>query len=466
MTWGRELVEPLLSRTEPAALLPPRRSDEAARIERPLDLISCVQLDDSREDLWYAIVRDARGVSYGVPCVASGEALRRAVPGDGAAEALLGLLGRGDQVGSGEGPPGQGSRDDHVRVTRWHAEPCAGERGFDVDQTNELLVVGERAVVKWLLHPTADEQPGPRRLAALVDASFAGTPWPWGLVSIDHAGEGVLIATVVDYVADASDGWEWAVEDVRSLALGETEEANALRSMPVIGRLVAEMHLAFAAAGRSIATDDDAEDWSAEAAADLRDASLAAPTARLVAQELALVTGFAGTTVIDIHGDLHIGQVLRTSPGDDLSIIDFDGSPTRSPEQRLARQPAARDVAGMLASLDHVGRVVLHRTAGLDDGQRGRVHDWIAAAQRGFLDAYLSRLAEAGEESLLDARLVRPFQLQQECREFIYAARYLPHWRYVPEGALAALLSSQFESPSGGRQVGDQESLNHDEGAP
>ncbi len=461
MTWGRELVEPLLSRTEPAALLPPRRSDEAARIERPLDLISCVQLDDSRADLWYAIVRDARGVSYGVPCVASGEALRRAVPGDGAAEALLGLLGRG-----GQGVPGEGSRDDHVCVIRWHAEPCAGERGFDVDQTNELVVVGERAVVKWMLHPTAEEQPAPRRLAALAEASFAGTPRPWGLVSVDNADAGVLIATVIDYVADASDGWEWAVEDVRSLALGGTDDANALRSMPVIGRLVAEMHLAFAAAGRSSATVGEAEDWSVEAAADLRDADLAAPTARLIAQELALVSGFAGTTIIDIHGDLHIGQVLRTSPGDDLSIIDFDGSPTRSPEQRLARQPAARDVAGMLASLDHVGRVVLQRTEGLDEAQRGRVHDWIAAAQRGFLDAYLSRLAEAGEESLLDARLVRPFQLQQECREFIYAARYLPHWRYVPEGALAALLRSRFESLSGGRQVGDQESMNHDEGAP
>ena len=161
-----------------------------------------------------------------------------------------------------------------------------------------------------------------------------------------------------------------------------------------------------------------------------------------------VIAGFVGTIIIDVHGDLHIGQVLRTSRGDGLSIIDFDGSPTRSPEQRLARQPAARDVAGMLASLDHVGRVVLHRTEGLDDGQRARVHDWIASAQKGFLDAYLSRLAEAGEESLLDVRLVRPFQLQQECREFIYAARYLPHWRYAPEGALASLLEREFERPS------------------
>lgn len=438
MTVDRELVEHLLSRTDPSALLPSRRSGEAARIELPLDLVACLRLDESRSDLWYLNVRDARGVSYGVPCVATAEALRRARPGDGAAEVLLKRMSAG-----ADGPSG-----DALVITCWHADPCAGERGFDVDQTNELVVVGERAVVKWLLHPTAEEQPAPRRLEALAKASFTGTPRPWGLASLDEAGADVLIATVIEYVADAKDGWEWAVGDVRSLALGEMDEPTALRSIPAIGRLVAEMHLAFAAGGRLIAADAEAEGWSIEAADDLRDADLGAPTSGLIEAELALLAGFVGTIIIDVHGDLHIGQVLRASPGDGLSIIDFDGSPTRSPEQRLAQQPAARDVAGMLASLDHVGRVVLHLPEGLDDGQRARVHDWMAAAQQGFLDAYLSRLAEAGEESLLDVRLIRPFQLQQECREFIYAARYLPHWRYVPEGALAALLGSAFERPS------------------
>ena len=445
MTIDRELVEHLLSRTDPSALLPARRSGEAARIELPLKLVACVRLDESRLDLWYVIVRDARGVSYGVPCVAMAEALRRARPGDGAAEALLHRMRAGlKRMSAGA----DGSSGDALVITCWHADRCAGERGFDVDQTNELVVVGERAVVKWLLHPTAEEQPAPRRLEALAKASFTGTPRPWGLASLDEAGADVLIATVIEYVADAKDGWEWAVGDVRSLALGEMDEPTALRSIPAIGRLVAEMHLAFAAVGRSIAADAEAEGWSIEAADDLREADLGAPTSGLIEAELALLAGFVGTIIIDVHGDLHIGQVLRASPGDGLSIIDFDGSPTRSPEQRLARQPAARDVAGMLASLDHVGRVVLHLPEGLDDGQRARVHDWMVAAQQGFLDAYLSRLAEAGEESLLDVRLIRPFQLQQECREFIYAARYLPHWRYAPEGALGSLLGSEFERPS------------------
>ena len=42
---------------------------------------------------------------------------------------------------------------------------------------------------------------------------------------------------------------------------------------------------------------------------------------------------------------------------------------------------------------------------------------------------------------LLDRRLVRPYQVLQECREYAYARRYLPHWRYVPDAALPALLA-------------------------
>jgi maltokinase len=108
----------------------------------------------------------------------------------------------------------------------------------------------------------------------------------------------------------------------------------------------------------------------------------------------------------------------------------------------------------MLASLDHVGRVVLFRTDDLDDDQRRRVLDWIDIAQRSFIDAYASTLAESGEERLFEPRLARPFQLQQECREYIYAARYLPHWQYVPEGALASLLSTTSANPSGNNHEG------------
>ncbi len=108
----------------------------------------------------------------------------------------------------------------------------------------------------------------------------------------------------------------------------------------------------------------------------------------------------------------------------------------------MRRQPAARDVAGMLASWDHVGRVVLHRTDGLDDAAVARVLDWIERAQAAFLDDYRARCSRRpAAPALLDESLLLAMQVQQECREYAYAARYLPHWRYVPDAALPALLS-------------------------
>ena len=128
--------------------------------------------------------------------------------------------------------------------------------------------------------------------------------------------------------------------------------------------------------------------------------------------------------------------MLRWDGG--YAIGDFDGNPVLPVAERLAPQQAARDVAGMLQSIDHVGRVVLRRVDGAD---AHRVNIWISEAQARFEVAYRARLAELGWIHLLDDRLVRPFQVEQECREFLYAVGHLPRWRYVPDQALQALFA-------------------------
>jgi maltokinase len=145
--------------------------------------------------------------------------------------------------------------------------------------------------------------------------------------------------------------------------------------------------------------------------------------------------------VIDVHGDLHVGQVLRFADRPDYAVVDFDGNPIVPPDRRADRQPAAVDVAGMLASLDHVGRVVVHRTEELDVRGVETVETWIREARGAFLRAYREGLAAAGRPELLDERLLRPLLVVQECREYLYAVRHLPHWVYVPDKALPALLA-------------------------
>ncbi|MFD0479648.1 hypothetical protein ACFQ0B_74475 [Nonomuraea thailandensis] len=123
-----------------------------------------------------------------------------------------------------------------------------------------------------------------------------------------------------------------------------------------------------------------------------------------------------------------MGQILRWRHG--YAVIDFDGNPTVADAD--LRQPAARDVAQLTTSLDHVAQVAIRRRG----TPPAHAAQWATMARQAFLAAYRSRLAAGNRPDLLDETLIRPFEVEQECRELIYAARHLPRWRYAPMGVL------------------------------
>ena len=404
MTELASQVRDALARVPVAALLPARRAAGGTAPTIPVQLVSLLDLGPvSGGHAVHAVVEDVNGVRWGVPAVLDGSALRRATSGDGVAAALL------EHAGHTGGP----------------------ERPIDVDHSNDLVVCGG-SVVKWLLHPGPDDV-GAQRLESLARQGFAGVP---PLVAVVRS-DGDVIAVVTAMVAGAIDGWEWMVDDVRSAAAAggriPVDEAERL------GRLVADLHAACAAEGVAFAGAADLRAWLDGAAGDIVAAGLGGQMAVEAQSALSPMAEVEGAALIPIHGDLHVGQVLRDPEGG-LTLVDFDGHPLLSEEERLAPAPAARDVAGMAASIDHVGRVVLHRTPGLTESQRALVDEWTARAPAAFVAAYRGGLAAAGCADLYDDRLLLPFLVQQECREYAYAAQYLPHWRYVPDAALPPLL--------------------------
>ena len=135
-----------------------------------------------------------------------------------------------------------------------------------------------------------------------------------------------------------------------------------------------------------------------------------------------------------IHGDLHVGQILRWKDG--LAIVDFDGNPV-APSAGGVMHPAARDVAQLIRSLDHVGQVVLHRNPQLPTAP---VRAWLGRCRGELLDAYRRSLQDKAMTFLLDERLLPAFELEQELRELVYAERHLPDWAYAPLGSLRDLL--------------------------
>jgi len=135
-----------------------------------------------------------------------------------------------------------------------------------------------------------------------------------------------------------------------------------------------------------------------------------------------------------VHGDLHVGQLLRWPGG--IAVIDFHPQPAigfagLSVGQLL--QPAARDLARLLRSVDHAGRVA-DKSSGFTSTVE--VDRWSEQARATLLREYRAELTAAGRPELLDERLMAAFEAEQLCREIVYASEHLPSWAYAPLGGL------------------------------
>ncbi len=357
---------------------------------------------------------------------------RRAQPGDGVAEALLELLASVDES----------SHVGNFTVRSWTRQQAMGERAVGVDQTNESVIVGDAAVVKWATHLQEGPHPAARRIGVLRDNGFTGMPEPWGLVTWrPPGGAETLVANVDGYVAGAVDGWTWAV-DLITEAAREHRPAMVIETVQHLGVLIAEMHSCLRSTATRASTGDAAR-WR-NSALETLETVCALPNSACVelartrrddiTATLESLGEFGGTRVIEGHGDLHVGQILRG--GDRLMVTDFDGNPVLPASQRMLPIPAALDVAGMTQSLAHVA-IVAHEYTELDPVTLAEVD---RTARGTFLHSYERTLATMHGAELYDARLLAAFRLQQVLREIIYAASHLPRWMYVPDAALPALL--------------------------
>jgi trehalose synthase-fused probable maltokinase len=151
----------------------------------------------------------------------------------------------------------------------------------------------------------------------------------------------------------------------------------------------------------------------------------------------------AGALKIRCHGDYHLGQTLWADH--DFFLIDFEGEPTRTIEERRAKQSPLKDVAGMLRSFDYAAHAGLFafeapgRMAARLEAWAGFWQRWTSAA---FLGAYLAAggasLVPAGPEPL--AALLDFFVLEKACYELVYELNNRPDWVRIPLHGIRSLL--------------------------
>jgi maltose alpha-D-glucosyltransferase/alpha-amylase len=364
-------------------------------------------------------------------------------------------------------------------------------RVVDTEQSNTSVLVGTDYVVKLFrrLEPGINPEIEVGRFLTET-VGFPNTPPLLGTVEwIDHDSRSAALV-VHRFVQNQGDAWSVTnayldryIEEQRLLTnepSEETDEQTAYLSRArQIGRRVAEMQIALASrddiaefAPEPI-TAEDMQDWVdkllrqanhaldelARRRAELQERDLAAVDA-LLAQRASLpdhvarlLPGRVDAMKIRHHGDFHLGQMLIVK--DDVFIIDFEGEPRRSLEERRRKAPAARDVAGLLRSIDYSATAALDRALKTAPDAQAKVaqglDDWRHRAVRAVIAAYRERLtdprlwpAEAAEaDALLDF-----FLLEKAFYEIEYELAHRPDWLRVPlAGTLRVLARAQEAAP-------------------
>jgi maltose alpha-D-glucosyltransferase/alpha-amylase len=151
---------------------------------------------------------------------------------------------------------------------------------------------------------------------------------------------------------------------------------------------------------------------------------------------------------IRIHGDYHLGQVLKS--GNDFIVIDFEGEPSRPLSERRIKRSALRDVAGMLRSFHYASHALLHgqsqhsviRAEDSAAAETGAAF-WYRFVSAAFLRGYLAESGDAAHlprtpeelQVLLDVRL-----LEKALYEISYELNNRPDWVHIPLRGVLELL--------------------------
>jgi trehalose synthase-fused probable maltokinase len=372
---------------------------------------------------------------YLVPAVLDGSAFREPREGEGVWHRLAALTIEGGELQGGGG--------------RWlfTPTPAAGEllpggaaslatlpeRRLGVQQSNSSVAFGERLILKAyrLLQPGIN--PEVEVNAFLTGVGFGHAPALAGSATYLVDGETHAAAMLQELVPSTGDGWSWLLDRLAA----PDGPAEALVGITQIGRLTAALHAALASSPDSVgfparvATEEERSAWAAGASQQLQDAlrvlagtertRLSAIAQRISAQLEALGAG-AQARVSRIHGDYHLGQLLRT--GDRFAVIDFEGEPARTLIERRAPASPLRDVAGMLRSLDYAAQT--SNRVGVPEAEPLA---WLPGARAALLEGY-------GGITPADLPLLAAFELEKACYEVVYEANNRPDWTWLPLEAL------------------------------
>jgi maltose alpha-D-glucosyltransferase / alpha-amylase len=372
---------------------------------------------------------------------------------------------------------------------------CLGEPGIDAlpdqsqgpirwlatEQSNSSLIIGNVAMIKLIRRVSPGVHPEAEMTRRLTFCGFANAPQLLGeIVRVDSKEIPSTLFIIQSAVPNQGDAWTWILDNLRrALEDAALEEETGDRSshtftlvhdfVAVIGKRLGEMHVALAAETNDsafapeVADDEVISGWVKDAAEQIERSmgelerakqtlsperqaladSVLSRKADLIAGLPALAEHGRGGLSIRIHGDFHLGQILVSQS--DAYIIDFEGEPLRSLEQRRRKTTPLRDVAGFLRSLDYAAASFElpegNATPQIVRERRERLlTQFRRESTTAFLLAYWHAVKGDQRLGLGPAKelLLNLMMLEKAAYEISYEAANRPNWLPIPLRGFAA----------------------------
>jgi maltokinase len=329
-------------------------------------------------------------------------------------------------------------------------------RRMTAEQSNTSVVFGDRHILKVFRRLEPGLNPDVEITAALTGTEFPHVPRQRGALLLDGPdGDQTALGVLTDFVAGSREGWDLAVADVAHVVANPDVAPTSSELLDALGALGWATASSHAALRDAFGADAPAPGQLARWAAGMREqldrvlatARQNAPeaTAPVLERRRAILERIDAlehapwhSPLIRIHGDYHLGQVLR-APDGQWKLLDFEGEPSRSLTERRRPNAALRDVAGMLRSFDYAavqgagsGAAVLPAPASV----------WRDEARRRFLDAYRSVALPEGilpSDDTWGAHLA-VFELDKAVYELGYELGNRPAWVPIPVGGILRVL--------------------------
>lgn len=283
------------------------------------------------------------------------------------------------------------------------------------------------------------------------DSNGKVTPEPIAY-SVYRSNRIIALAGILSfYVKDSNDAWKFFLESFLNGNPDVIEESGK------IGLLTASMHNLLSRPTDDISfqpepiTEQDVASWKNEFLTLVNDTMkilsevqdgkyidgpgevLGEQDVIAEAAELLEKLSTDGLMKIRIHGDYHLGQLLKT--GSSYMVIDFEGEPARTPEYRRSKNCPVKDLGGMLRSLDYAAVL-----ASIDKKRDNDIPELKKAAEKRLIDQYWNnhdrRRGYLPSERNEFESILKFFILEKAIYEVKYEALYRPEWLWIPARAV------------------------------